>query len=73
MIRICIIGFVLVAGQNPILDALPNDAAEVDCSGCADKWFQLRYELVAPSCTLFCGQISEVAGVPERRLATSHD
>jgi hypothetical protein len=54
MIRICIIGFVLVDGQNPILDALSNDAAEVDFGGCVDKWFQLSDELVAPSCTLFC-------------------
>jgi hypothetical protein len=30
--RICIIGFVRVAGQKPILDVLYNDAAEVGCS-----------------------------------------
>jgi hypothetical protein len=50
--RICVIGFVRVAGKKPVLDALYNDAAEVGCSECVDKArLELSDELVAPSCT----------------------
>jgi hypothetical protein len=48
--RICYTGFVLVAGQKSVLDALHNDALEVACSGSVDKvLLELSDELVAPS------------------------
>jgi hypothetical protein len=52
--RIRVIGFVHVAGQKPVLDALVeyNDASEVGCSGCVDKvLLKLSDGLVTPSCT----------------------
>jgi hypothetical protein len=75
--RICVIGFLLVAGQKPVMDALYTDATEVGCSRCVDKVLvDLINELVAPSCTglakvrwdtdwLHCEQIYVVA--PYRR------
>jgi hypothetical protein len=47
--RICVIGFVLVAGQKSGLDAQHNDAAEVGCIGFIEKGLlELSDELVAP-------------------------
>jgi hypothetical protein len=39
--RLDYVGFVRVAGQKPVLDALYNDTTEVGCSGCVDKVFLL--------------------------------
>jgi hypothetical protein len=48
--RLCVIGFVLVAGQKSVPDALHNDAAEVGCIGFIDMGLlELSDELVAPS------------------------
>jgi hypothetical protein len=51
--RICLVGFVRVAGQKPVLDAPFNDALEVGCSGCVDKALLILSDklVVAPSCT----------------------
>ena len=83
--RICVIGFVRVAGQKPVPDALDNDASEIGCSGCVFKvLLKFDDELVAPSrstgevrsqveCTAGRYQSQRRNGVPERRLVTSHD
>jgi hypothetical protein len=56
--RICIIGFVRVAGQKPILDVLYNDAAEVGCSGSSLSRVLLK--------------LSDADRFLGRRLVTSH-
>jgi hypothetical protein len=50
--RICAIGFVLVAGQKPVMNAPYNDAAVDGCSECLIEVLrQMGDEMVAPSCT----------------------
>jgi hypothetical protein len=50
--RICVIGFVHVAGQNTLLDTLYNVEAEVSCSGwVGNVLLELSDGLLAPSCT----------------------
>jgi hypothetical protein len=48
--RICVIGFVLVAGQKQVLGTLYNDTAEVGCTACVDKVLLKLSE--APRCKL---------------------
>jgi hypothetical protein len=86
--RICVIGFVRVAGQEPVLDALLyNETSEIGCSG--RVFGVLRKpsdELVTPSCRRGTGEVRSwvecTSGryqsqrpivVPECRQVTSHD
>jgi hypothetical protein len=69
--RICAIGFVVVAGQKPILNALYNDAAGDGCKmGDEAKLYGTSRNAIQVSDWVHCVQIS-VASAPERRLVAS--